>query len=91
MDSQPNTKIKYTALLTDGVRIGVGQNGGKWVLVIQKKGVTSVKTFSKIARLLRHIHRKFDILPVIFPLNVEITRKTSFDDTKYDVVVFSEV
>ena len=88
---KPNTKIKYTALLLDGTNLGVGEDSNKWVLVTNKKDRITTKSFTKVSRLLRHINRKFDIIPVIFPLDVEITRKTSFDDTIHDVVVFSEV
>jgi UDP-N-acetylglucosamine 2-epimerase len=88
---KPNTKIKYTAILIDGTNLGVGEDTDKWVLVTHKKNKTTTKSFTKVSRLLRHINRKFDIIPVIFPLDVEITRKTSFDDTIHDVVVFSEV
>ena len=88
---KPNTKIKYTALLLDGTNLGVGEDSNKWVLVTNKKDRITTKSFTKVSRLLRHINRKFDIIPVIFPLDVEITRKTSFDDAVHDVVVFSEV
>jgi len=84
-------KINYTALLVSGEMLGVGRIDSKWVLVSQKGDKVSTKTFPKVSRLLRHIHRKYDILPVMFALDAEITRKTSFDDTKSDVVVFSEV
>ena len=86
-----NTKIKYTALLVDGTTLGVGEDTNKWVLITNRKSKVTTKSFTKVSRLLRHINRKFDIIPVIFPLDVEITRKTSFDDTIHDVVVFSEV
>ena len=88
---KPNTKIKYTALLVDGTSLGVGEDTNKWVLVTTKKDKVTTKSFNKVSRLLRHINRKFDIIAVIFPLDVKITRKTSFDDTIHDVVVFSEV
>ena len=93
MDSKqkPNTKINYTALLTDGAPLGVGKDGDKWVLVTNKANRTTTKSFTKVSRLLRHINRKFDIIPVIFPLDAAITRKTSFDDSIHDVVVFNEV
>ncbi len=93
MDSKqkPNTKINYTALLTDGATLGVGKDGDKWVLVTNKDNRTTTKSFTKVSRLLRHINRKFDIIPVIFPLDAAITRKTSFDDSIHDVVVFNEV
>ena len=91
LKQKPNTKIKYTALLTDGTTLGVGEDINKWFLVTHKKDKVVTKSFTKVSRLLRHINRKFDIIPVIFPLDVEITRKTSFDDTIHDVVVFSEV
>jgi len=91
MRSDQNPKVNYTALLVNGEKLGVGRIGNKWLLVSQKGDRVSTKTFPKVSRLLRHIHRKYDILPVIFALNVEITRKTSFDDTKSDVVVFTEV
>ena len=86
-----NTKIKYTALLVDGTTLGVGEDTNKWVLITNRKSKVTTKSFTKVSRLLRHINRKFDIIPVIFPLDVEITRKTSFDDAVHDVVVFSEV
>jgi hypothetical protein len=86
-----NTKIRYTALLVDGTTLGVGEDTNKWVLITNRKSKVTAKSFTKVSRLLRHINRKFDIIPVIFPLDVEITRKTSFDDTIHDVVVFSEV
>ena len=86
-----NTKIKYTALLVDGTTLGVGEDTNKWVLITNRKSKVTTKSFTKVSRLLRHINRKFDIIPVIFPLDVEITRKTSFDDTIHDVVVFNEV
>jgi hypothetical protein len=86
-----NTKIKYTALLLDGTTLGVGTGVDKWVLVTHKQDKVITKSFTKVSRLLRHINRKFDIIPVIFPLDAQITRKTSFDDTKHDVVVFTEV
>ena len=91
MGSKPTTKIKYTALLTDGARLGVGQDGNKWILITHKQDKTTTKSFNKVSRLLRHINRKFAIIPVIFPLDVKITRKTSFDDSIHDVVVFDEV
>ena len=91
MHSEQTTKISYTALLVSGEKLGVGRTGTKWILVSQKGDKVSTKTFPKVSRLLRHIHRKYDILPVMFALDAEITRKTSFDDTKSDVVVFSEV
>ena len=93
MDSKqkPNTKINYTALLTDGATLGVGKDGDKCVLVTNKDNRTTTKSFTKVSRLLRHINRKFDIIPVIFPLDAAITRKTSFDDSIHDVVVFNEV
>ena len=93
MDSKqkPNTKINYTALLTDGATLGVGKDGDKWVLVTNKDKRTTTKSFTKVSLLLRHINRKFDIIPVIFPLDAAITRKTSFDDSIHDVVVFNEV
>ena len=86
-----NTKIRYTALLVDGTTLGVGEDTNKWVLITNRKSKVTAKSFTKVSRLLRHINRKFDIIPVIFPLDVEITRKTSFDDTIHDVVVFDEV
>ena len=88
---KPNTKIRYTALLVDGTTLGVGEDINKWVLITNRQSKVTAKSFTKVSRLLRHINRKFDIIPVIFPLDVEITRKTSFDDTIHDVVVFSEV
>jgi len=88
---KPSTKIKYTAVLVDGTTLGVGEDTNKWVLITNRKSKITTKSFTKVSRLLRHINRKFDIIPVIFPLDVEITRKTSFDDTIHDVVVFSEV
>jgi hypothetical protein len=88
---KPNTKIRYTALLVDGTTLGVGEDTNKWVLITNRQSKVTAKSFTKVSRLLRHINRKFDIIPVIFPLDVEITRKTSFDDTIHDVVVFSEV
>ena len=88
---KPNTKIKYTALLLDGTNLGVGEDSNKWVLVTNKKDRITTKSFTKVSRLLRYINRKFDIIPIILPLDIEITRKTSFDDTIHDVVVFSEV
>jgi hypothetical protein len=91
LKQKPNTKINYTALLTDGATLGVGKDGDKWFLVTNKGTKTTTKSFTKVSRLLRHINRKFDIIPVIFPLDAEITRKTSFDDSIHDVVVFSEV
>jgi len=91
LKQKPNTKIDYTALLVDGSVLGVGKDNDKWFLLTTKNERTTTKTFPTIARLLRHINRKFQIIPVIFPLNAQITRKTSFDDTKHDVVVFTEV
>ncbi len=91
LKQKPNTKINYTALLTDGVTLGVGKDAGKWFLIVNKNDKVTTKTFTKVSRLLRHINRKFDIIPVIFSLDAEITRKTSFDDSIHDVVVFSEV
>ena len=91
LQQKPNTKIKYTALLVDGTRLGVGEDVGKWFLVTHKKDKVITKSFTKVSRMLRHINRRFDIIPVIFSLDTEITRKTSLDDTKQDVVVFSEV
>jgi hypothetical protein len=91
LKQKPNTKIKYTALLVDGTNLGVGESNSKWVLVTHKHNKTITKSFTKVSRLLRHINRKFDIIPVIFPLDIAITRKTSFDDTIHDVVVFTEV
>jgi hypothetical protein len=91
MDLKQSTKINYTALLTDGVILGVGKDGGKWFLVVNKGSSVTTKSFTKVSRLLRHLNRKFNIIPIIFPLDAEITRKTSFDDSIHDVVVFSEV
>ena len=91
LKQKPNTKINYTALLTDNTTLGVGKDGNKWFLVISKDDKVTTKSFTKVSRLLRHINRKFDIIPVIFSLDAEITRKTSFDDNIHDVVVFSEV
>ena len=91
LQQKPNTKIKYTALLVDGTRLGVGEDVDKWFLVTHKKNRTVTKSFTKVSRMLRYINRRFNILPVIFPLDVEITRKTGFDDTNQDVVVFNEV
>jgi hypothetical protein len=71
--------------------LGVGRIDSKWVLVSQKEDTLSTKTFPKVSRLLRYINRKYNILPIIFSLDAEITRKTSFDDTKSDVVVFDKV
>ncbi len=81
LKQKPNTKIDYTALLVDGSVLGVGKDNDKWFLLTTKNERTTTKTFN----------RKFQIIPVIFPLNAQITRKTSFDDTKHDVVVFTEV
>ena len=91
LKQKPNTKINYTALLTDGATLGVGKDGDRWFLITNKGNKTTTKSFTKVSRLLRHINRKFDIIPVIFSLDAEITRKTSFDDSIHDVVVFSEV
>ena len=91
LKQKPNTKIKYTALLVDGTSLGVGEDTHKWFLVTHKKDKVVTKSFTKVSRLLRHINRKFDIIPVIFPLDAAITRKTSFDDAKHAVVVFTEV
>ena len=91
MHSKQNPKISYTALLVNGEKLGIGRIGSKWILVSQKRDKLSTKIFPKVSRLLRYINRKYDILPVIFDLDTEITRKTSFDDTKSDVVVFNEV
>lgn len=91
LKQKQSTKINYTALLTDGVTLGVGKDKEKWFLVTSKDNHITTKSFTKVSRLLRHINRKFSIIPIIFPLDAEITRKTSFDDTIHDVVVFSEV
>ena len=91
MHSKQNPKISYTALLVNGEKLGVGRIDNKWILVSQKGDRLTTKTFPKVSRLLRYINRKYDILPIIFALDAEITRKTSFDDTKSDVVVFNEV
>jgi hypothetical protein len=91
MHSKQNTKISHTALLVSGETLGVGRTDNKWVLVSQKDNTLSTKTFPKVSRLLRYINRKYNILPIIFSLDAEITRKTSFDDTKSDVVVFDKV
>ena len=91
MHSKQNTTINYTALLVSGEMLGVGRIDSKWVLVSQKENTLSSKTFPKVSRLLRYINRKYNILPVIFSLDAEIIRKTSFDDTKSDVVVFDKV
>ena len=91
MRSKQTPKINYTALLVNGEKLGVGRIDNKWILVSQKGDRLTTKTFTKVSRLLRYINRKYDILPIIFALDAEITRKTSFDDTKSDVVVFNEV
>tara|TARA_R110002020_G_scaffold118041_1_gene269948 strand:- start:230 stop:505 length:276 start_codon:yes stop_codon:yes gene_type:complete len=91
MRSKQTPKINYTALLVNGEKLGVGRIDNKWILVSQKGDRLTTKTFPKVSRLLRYINRKYDILPIIFALDAEITRKTSFDDTKSDVVVFNEV